>query len=63
MNALLERMKGDPIKDILEASYMNNQQQEDGEIRTVRNQGNGANTVQEALLTQQITVAVDKVIA
>ena len=45
MNALLERMKGDPIKDILEASYMNNQQQEDGEIRTVRNQGNGANTV------------------
>ena len=32
MNALLERMKGDPIKDILEASYMNNQQQESREI-------------------------------
>ena len=51
-NSLFERMKGDPLKDILEASYMNNQQQEDGEIRTMRNQNNGANTVQEALLSQ-----------
>ena len=36
-NAILDQIKNNTLKNILEASYLNNQQQADGEIRTVRN--------------------------
>ena len=51
-NSILDQVKSKELKDVLESSYLNNQQQADGEIRTMRNPNQAPKTVAEALMGQ-----------